>query len=196
MPSRGFSRCPRADGALCDVCAGKHQLQGLGGGPAPCTFPCSHSKARTISLALLPAAKRSGRRAGGMLRAYLRSCSEDGSADLSERQLPRRDSAPSGAVSRGRARGWEAVGGYTARTLAVRGLDCSEPQRQLQSGGPRAIRGPELIPPWQGGRWAAAALGSEVPCHPSSWLHSARLAGPESAGFAGAPSRGGDHDPG
>lgn len=85
------------NGALCGICAGKHQPRGLRGEPALCTFPCSRSKAWTISLALLPAATRSGLRAGGVLisRAYLQSCSGGGSADLSERWLLR-----SGAVLR------------------------------------------------------------------------------------------------
>lgn len=57
---------------------------GLREGLAPCTFLCSHSRARTIGLVLLLAAERSGWRARRVQGAYLQSHSKGGSADLSE----------------------------------------------------------------------------------------------------------------
>lgn len=54
---------------------GKHQLWGLRGGLVLSTFLCSHGRAWTIRLELLPAARKSIWRAGGVLRAYLWSSS-------------------------------------------------------------------------------------------------------------------------
>lgn len=53
-------------------------------GLAPCTFLCSHSRARTIGLVLFPATEKSGWRARRVQGAHLQSCSKGSSADLSE----------------------------------------------------------------------------------------------------------------
>lgn len=108
-----------------------------------------------------------------MLRAYLRSCSGGGSADLSESRLPWRDLS-------GRAQGQEAVRGFTVGILAVQRLNCSEPSQSCSPvGQERSVVWSSSHPGREGaGQWPClkSLVTRPLSCVWYNWLEQSLLA--------------------